>query len=89
MPKGGGRASDLLPTGGGTRSEHTTDLYAGIEKPGIEKPDRMATLYDARGALFFNSQLNFIDRELCAVVKPHQKERSNAVFGNGNGVTEF
>ena len=21
---------------------------------GIEKPDRMATLYDARGALFFN-----------------------------------
>ena len=31
---------------------------------------------------------HFIDRELCAVVKPHQKERSNAAFGNGNGVTE-
>ena len=39
--------------------------------------------------LCFSIQLNFIDRELCAVVKPHQKERSNAAFGNGNGVIEF
>ena len=39
--------------------------------------------------LCFSIQLNFIDWELCAVVNPHQKERSNAAFGNGNGVTEF
>ena len=27
--------------------------------------------------------------EVCAAVKSHQKERSNAVFGNGNGVTDL
>ena len=30
-----------------------------------------------------------IEKPDSAVVKPHQKERSNAAFGNRNGVTEF
>ena len=37
----------------------------------------------------FSIPIKLYSSELRAVVKPHQKERSNAAFGNGNRVTEF
>ena len=54
----------------------------------------MACVWDARGqkVLFQFNQALLITKmlwQLCAIVKPHQKERSNAAFGNRNGVTEF